>query len=388
MSIAVVEGTTKPLRILHVLRAPVGGLFRHVVDLVRGQSARGHQIGLIADSATGGSRADEVLDELGGSLALGAIRIAMPRHLGFGDIAAAREVSRQIARAAPDVVHGHGAKGAAYARLAHAANGAVRAYTPHGGSLHYGASPIGVLYLTLERLLMQRTDLLLFESEFGRDAYRAKVGLSNALVRVIHNGIAEPEFEPVAPTADASDLVFVGELRMLKGVDLLIEGLIALARNGRSISLTIVGEGPDRAAFEQQAEPLGELIRFMGALPARQGFTMGRVLVVPSRAESLPYIVLEAAGAGVPVIATRVGGVPEIFGPGASRLIPPSDPSALSRAIADALDDPAQTGRNAEMLRQRVRREFSVKEMVEQGLQAYRQALAARGKLSLGGALV
>jgi glycosyltransferase involved in cell wall biosynthesis len=380
--VAVVDGTKTSLRILHVLRAPVGGLFRHVVDLVRGQSERGHQVGVIADSGTGGSRADEVLRELAGSLALGATRIPMPRHLGFSDIAAVREVSRQIARAAPDVVHGHGAKGAAYARLAHTAKGAVRAYTPHGGSLHYGASPVGLLYLTLERLLMRRTDLLLFESEFGRDAYRAKVGLSDALVRVIHNGIAEPEFEPVAQTRDATDLVFAGELRRLKGVDVLIEALIALGRDGRAVSLTVVGDGPDRAAFERQATPLGERVRFVGALPARQGFTMGRMLVVPSRAESQPYIVLEAAGAGMPIIATQVGGIPEIFGPYASLLIPPGDPSALSAAIVTALDHPEQTERQAEMLRQRVRSEFSLNAMLDQGLEAYRHALAARGLLA------
>lgn len=384
MSVAVVEGTKKPLRIVHVLRAPVGGLFRHVIDLARGQSGRGHQVGLIADSATGGPRADDILREFAASLALGAIRIPMPRHLGFDDIAAVRGVSRQIARAAPDVVHGHGAKGAAYARLAHANKGTVRAYTPHGGSLHYGASPTGFFYLTLERLLMRRTDLLLFESEFGRDAYRAKVGLSDALVRVVHNGIAESEFKPVAPATDATNLVFVGELRMLKGVDVLIDALIALARKGRAVSLTIVGDGPDRTALEQQAKPLAELARFVGVLPARQGFTMGRMLVVPSRAESLPYIVLEAAGAGMPVIATRVGGVPEIFGPQASQLVLPGDPAALSRAIVNALDDREQTARTAQMLHQRVRSEFSVEEMVAQGLQAYRQALTARGVLSPG----
>lgn len=385
MSVAGVEGRDKGLRILHVLRAPVGGLFRHVIDLVRGQSERGHQVGLIADSATGGSRADEVLREVAELLALGAVRIPMPRHLGFGDIAAVRAVSRQIDRAAPDVVHGHGAKGAAYARLAPAAKGAIRAYTPHGGSLHYGASPIGLVYLTLERLLMVQTDLLLFESEFGRESYHKKVGLSDALVRVIHNGIGEAEFAPVARSKDASDLVFVGELRMLKGVDVLIDALIALVGNGRAVTATIVGDGPDRAAFEQRARPLGDRVRFTGALPARQGFAMGHVLVVPSRAESLPYIVLEAAGAGIPVLATRVGGIPEIFGPQASQLIVPGDPSALSRAITDALDNREQTERSAHMLRQRVREEFSVDLMVNQGLQAYREALAARRTLTPGG---
>jgi glycosyltransferase involved in cell wall biosynthesis len=378
MSNVLTHQSQEPLRILHVLRAPVGGLFRHVVDLVRGQSERGHRIGLIADSTTGGSRAEEALRELGPSLELGLIRFPMPRHLALGDVAAVREVARQIVRLTPDVIHGHGAKGAAYARLARPARAGITAYTPHGGSLHYGLSAIGVLYLTLERVLMPRTDLLLFESEFGRDAYRLKVGLSDAEVHVVHNGVAQHEFEPVLPNSEATDVVFVGELRMLKGVDVLIDALLALKRVGRAVSATIVGDGPDRAAFEQRAQPLGEFVRFTGAMPARQAFGMGRVLVVPSRAESLPYVVLEAAAAGIPVIASHVGGMPEIFGAPAAVLIPPGDPTALSAAIAAALDDFEQTRVQATILRERVRSEFSLKSMIDQGLEAYRQTLAAR----------
>jgi glycosyltransferase involved in cell wall biosynthesis len=368
-----------PLRIVHVLRAPVGGLFRHVIDLVGGQSARGHALGIIADSTTGGRRSEDTLSELARSLPLGVTRVAMPRHLGLGDIAAVRQVSRRMSDIAPDVIHGHGAKGAAYARLAARPDGAIRAYTPHGGSLHYGASPIGVLYLALERILMPRTDLMLFESAFGRDAYRRKIGTSNALVRVVHNGLADDEFVPVEPLADATDILFVGELRMLKGVDVLIDALGALSKTGMRVSATIVGDGPDRAAFEQRAQPLRESVRFTGALSARQAFAMGRVLVVPSRAESLPYIVLEAAAAGIPVIASRVGGIPEIFGPLSSELLPPNDPAALSRAISTAVASYPQVRSRAETLRQRLRGGFSLDAMIDGGLAAYRQALAARG---------
>lgn len=379
------DGPQGPLRIVHVLRAPVGGLFRHVADLVRGQRARGHQVGLIVDSTTGGRRSEQILSELSGSLALGTMRIPMPRHLGFGDISAVREVSRRITGIAPDVIHGHGAKGAAYARLASSPGDAIRVYTPHGGSLHYGVSPIGLVYLALERVLMPRTDLLLFESEYGRETYRSKIGTSNALVRVVYNGIAEDEFVPVEPDAGATDLVFVGELRVLKGVDVLIDALISLAKNGVQISATIVGEGPDHAAFEQRAKPLGTFVRFVGALPARQAFAMGRILVVPSRAESLPYIVLEAAGAGIPMIATRVGGIPEIFGPLASDLVPPGDAAALARAITAAVGSYPQRRVQAESLRQRLREGFSIDAMIDRGLEAYRQALAARGSGLTGG---
>ena len=97
---------------------------------------------------------------------------------------------------------------------------------------------------------MPRTDLFLFESVYGRDAFRAKVGEPAALARVVHNGVTRAEFEPIATKPDAADLVFVGELRTLKGVDVLIDAIALLAREGQRVSVTIVGDGPDRAAFE------------------------------------------------------------------------------------------------------------------------------------------
>src|SRR5438105_3199878 len=131
------------LNILHVLRAPVGGLFRHVVDLARGQSARGHRLGLIADSTTGGMDAEATFSALSPGLALGVSRIPMSRHLNSADVAAVAQVTRRAAAVTADVIHGHGAKGGAYARLAGTAS-AIRVYTPHGGSLHYGwTAPLG-----------------------------------------------------------------------------------------------------------------------------------------------------------------------------------------------------------------------------------------------------
>jgi len=235
----------------------------------------------------------------------------MSRHLGLSDLAAQRLVALRAEQTAADVLHGHGAKGGAYARLAPRGR-AIRVYTPHGGSLHYSrSSPVGMIYLGLEQMLMRRTELFLFESAYGRDAFVAKIGKPQSLTRVVHNGVTAKEFVAVTPQADAADLVFVGELRMLKGVDVLLDALAQLARDGRAVSATIVGDGPDATAFKAQADKLGLTgVRFPGAMPARAAFALGRCLVVPSRAESLPYIVLEAAAAGMPIVTTNVGGHP------------------------------------------------------------------------------
>jgi glycosyltransferase involved in cell wall biosynthesis len=106
---------------------------------------------------------------------------------------------------------------------------------------------------------------------------------------VVFNGVLEEEFAPRTLTEDASDLLFIGELRQLKGVDVLLNALTEVHETFPA-RITIVGEGADGEAFKALAEDLGlgGHVRFTGALPAREAFAPGRNLVVPSRAESLP----------------------------------------------------------------------------------------------------
>jgi glycosyltransferase involved in cell wall biosynthesis len=369
------------LNIVHILRAPLGGLFRHVFDLARGQADRGHRVGLIVDSMTGGERAEAVLADLAPHLALGLERVPIARELGPSDVPALRMISRRIKLLAADVLHGHGAKGAALARLTLGAPRAIRVYTPHGGSLVYSPGSLrGGFYRKLEWLLIGRTDLFLFESGYAADLFRAKIGRPRAMVRVVRNGVGDAEFAPIVPRPDATDIVSVGELRPVKAIDVLIDALAMLKRSGRHVSATIAGDGPQGAELKAQALRLGvaDQVRFVGYRPAREAFAMGRMLVIPSRAESLPYIVLEAAAAGVPIIATKVGGNPEIFGTQAGHLIAPDDSAALVAAIAAALDDPQEVKRVTHAVRSRVRQEFSSTAMVENGLVAYRETIAIK----------
>jgi len=366
------------IKILHVFRAPVGGLFRHVLDLTRGQIARGHQVGIIADSNTGGSRAEQVLHQLKPELALGLSRYPMKRHANPGDFLALRHVMQRVAETGADIVHGHGAKGGAYARLTLGGKRAVRAYTPHGGSLLFGHDTLaGRFYLATERLLMFSGDLFLFESAYSEAIFRRKIGNPDGLVRIVHNGVSRAEFEPIVLRADATDLMFIGELRPVKGIDVLIDAIALMHREGRAVTATLVGDGPDHAALQAQVERngLSRAIRFMPAMPAREALALGWVMVAPSRAESLPYVVLEAAAAGKPLITTKVGGIPEIYGPLSNALVPTLDPPTLARAIGRALDHPDEAADTAQKLRERVKASFSVDTMVEGVLEAYGTAL-------------
>lgn len=367
-----------PLKILHVFRAPVGGLFRHVLDLAREQVARGHHVGLIADSNTGGARAEEVLGQLAPTLALGLTRTPMRRHIGPGDAFALSHVVRRIAQADADIIHGHGAKGGAYARMSFSGRRAVRAYTPHGGSLLFGHNTLaGKFYLATEKLLMLRGDLFLFESAYSAEVFRRKIGTPRGLVRVVHNGVSRKEFEPIATRPDATDLVFMGEFRPVKGIDVLIDAIAQLHRAGRSVTATLVGDGPDRDALQAQVARLGlgDIVKFRSPMPAREAQALGRIMVIPSRAESLPYVVLEAAAARMPLITTKVGGIPEIYGPLTDTLVAAEDVGALAQAITRAIDQPDLTADIAKRLQERVATSFSVDTMVDGVLNAYEAAL-------------
>ena len=362
------------LNILHVLRAPVGGLFRHVTDLVEGQIARGHRVGIIADSMTGDSRSRDTFAALAPKLALGLSRTPIPRSLGPRDLTAALHVVNRVRKTRPDVIHGHGAKGGAFARLAFARKPAIRAYTPHGGSLLLDpASTTGKAYLGAERLLMARGDLYLFESAYSARIFSERIGAPDGEVRVVHNGVAANEFEPVPPAADATDLVFLGELRRVKGIDVLIDAIASLRQNDSAVTATLVGSGPEEAALRAQVSRLNleHAIRFLPPMAARDAMADGRVMVIPSRAESLPYVVLEAAAAGKPLITTGVGGIPEIYGPQSDALMTPGDPTVLAETIRRALRAPAALTEPAQTLRARVAAAFSLNAMVDGVLAGY-----------------
>ena len=144
----------RPLRILHAVRAPVGGIFRHILDLANGQADRGHHVGIVADSLTGGERAAKALAEIAPRLRLGVHRFAIRREPWPSDILVWMHFTRLAKRLNPDVLHGHGAKAGAFVRLTRGSGETIRIYTPHGGSLHYPLDTLkGGFYARLERVL-------------------------------------------------------------------------------------------------------------------------------------------------------------------------------------------------------------------------------------------
>lgn len=371
----------RPLRILHAVRAPVGGIIRHILDLADGQAERGHEVGILADSLTGGERADAALKAIAPKMKLGIYRLAIRREPHPADPVTALRFLQLARMLKLDVLHGHGAKAGAFVRLKGVSKDTIRIYTPHGGSLHYRPETLkGAFYTRLERALMNRTDLFLFESGFARDTYERVVGKPSGLVRCVFNGVGAGEFDAIPLAEDATDLVYVGEFRHIKGADLLIEAVARLRANGRPVTLTLAGDGEETAALKTLVAKykLNDAVRFIGHVKARFGFSKGRLLIVPSRGDSMPYVVIEAAAAGVPMLAANVGGIPEIFGPFSEAMFPPDNAEAMAEAIAAALDNPNVARERAKALRERIFMNFSQKAMVDGVLGAYQDTFTLR----------
>lgn len=371
------DTSNAPLRILHAVRAPVGGIFRHILDLAAGQADRGHYVGILADSLTGGERATAALKELAPKLKLGTHRLAIRREPHPADLSAALKFLRLANSLKLDVLHGHGAKAGAFVRMKGPSKKTIRVYTPHGGSLHYPPETLkGAFYARLERALMNRTELFLFESAFARDTYQRIIGRPQGLVRCVFNGVGAPEFDPIALAEDATDIVYVGEFRHIKGADLLIQAVARLRADGKPVTLTLAGDGEETEALKSLVKKLNleGAVRFIGFVKARTGFSKGRLLVVPSRGDSMPYVVIEAAAAGVPMIAANVGGIPEIFGPHKEALFVANSIGAMADAIEAALGDLNASRESAKVLRERIFMQFSQKAMVDGVLAGYRDA--------------
>lgn len=207
--------------------------------------------------------------------------------------------------------------------------------------------------ILLGRLSARLADLVLAPSrataaELERDYDARRVGV---LPNVTGGLAVEPEpvpgFEPAA-----GDLLFVGRLRIRKGVEVALEAVARLASEGHPTRLLVAGEGEHRARLEARAAELGldgSRVRFLGRASAGQVRWLLRgaaALVVPSTYEGMPLVVLEAMAAGRPVVASRVSGIPEVVVDGETGwLVPAEDPPALADSLARLLADQAEGAR-------------------------------------------
>ncbi len=164
-------------------------------------------------------------------------------------------------------------------------------------------------------------------------------------LHIVHCGIDPLRYQGKTTARSGNQLLFVGRLAGVKGVPLLLGALPELAGDFPDLRLVLIGDGPDRAELEHRAERLGisEMVTFAGyksQTEVAKALMESDALVLPSFAEGVPVVLMEAMAAGLPVISTRIAGIPELVEDGVSGLLtPPGDGLSLSSALRQILTD-------------------------------------------------
>jgi glycosyltransferase involved in cell wall biosynthesis len=364
-----------------------------VIHLAAGLAPLGYETRLVIGRESG--REGNLLD-----LAL-ARRVDLVTLDGLGrairpldDLRALWALFRLLRRFRPQVVHTHTAKAGVLGRVAAAlARVPVVVHTYHGHVLHgyFGRLANRAIRL-LERALGGLSSALVTVSEsVQQDLVALRVARADR-IRVVPLGLeltpfagelargalrSEAGFDPRAPLVG-----MVGRLAPVKDVPTFLQAARVLLDSRPDVRFSLVGDGDERAALESQARALGlgGALHFHGwrrDLPAVYGDL--DVVVNSSRNEGTPVALIEALAAARPVVATAVGGTPDLLAGGAhGTLVAPGDPAALARAIAAALNDPAAAQARARQGRAHVLEHHAVARLVRDMDSLYRELLAAR----------
>lgn len=353
--------------VLEVLAPPDGGVAEHVLRLVEGLGPRGWRAEVAA------TRGSEYVPRL---RALGVTVHELPftRAPGPGDVAAARAL-RAIDRAGRfDVVHAHSSKAGALVRGA-LPRARRFVYTPHCFAFSGDIGAGRAAYRAIERVLLRRTAALIAASEWEREEALREIGAAPGLVRVVYCGTppcpgGEPSAELVAFAAGRPLVGMVSVLRPQKDPLTLVRAAALLRDSGRlGFRVAIVGNGElhDDVLAEIERHGLaGEVALFPFAGGVHAYLRALDVFALPSLWESLPISIMEAMACGVPVVATRVAGVPEAVQDGLTgRLVAPGSPERLADVLADVMADRDRLAGQGAAARARYEERFRLEPMHE-----------------------
>ncbi len=362
------------MRVLLVTSLAGGGPIEHALILARALRRRGAEVGAVCASAAVAARFE----------AAGARPRVLPlRHLA--DLPGGARLAR-LARGA-HLVQSQDRRSGHWTRLLpRPRRGPVRVYTVHGLPDPYLPAPAGgagspglrdrLAYRGLDAALARRSDAVVVPSRFLREELVARLGFPAERLTVIPNGV-----EPIPPQAPGELVGTISLLEPVKGLDTFIAAVARLAATHPGARFAIHGEGrarPDLEALSAR-HGLDGTLEFAGYVPADQALSRLRVYVLCSWLENCPISLLEAMAAGVPAVATEVGGVPEVCGDTVP-MVPPGDPGALAAAIGALLDDPASGAANAERARQRTEARFSADRNAGSLLELYERLLLERAR--------
>jgi glycosyltransferase involved in cell wall biosynthesis len=366
-----------PRIVLVVTLAEVGGAQSYVRDLLPGLveeldvTVAAWGPGPLREAAEGGGARFVELRHVRRALS--------PVHDPLGVL----ELTRLFQRVKPDIVHLNSSKAGVLGRAAAAAARVpIRVFTVHGWGFKAFDGPARPAYLWADRLVRPLTSAFVCVSrsdlELGVQARTCAVERSI----VIPNAVDVDAFRPADMNDGAAHAVSVGRLKAPKDFVTLVRALAYT--DAAPLRLSIVGDGPDRELVEQEIAAAGvcDRVACVGESHDVPGVLSGAdIFVLSSRSEGMPISLLEAMASSLPVVATRVGGVPEVVADGETGLlVPPGDARALGAALARLAGNPELRRRLGAAGRLRAEREFSLARFRERHLALYRRLLAEHAR--------
>jgi glycosyltransferase involved in cell wall biosynthesis len=394
-----VLGADEPIRVLRVIaRLNVGGPSLHVSYLAECLASRGYVTTLAAGEISEGEASMAFVAEQRG-IDIQRVPELQREVSPLGDSKAVRHLARLIVQERPHVLHTHtakaGAVGRAAARLAGSARPPVVVHTFHGHTLEgYFGPAKQAAYRIVERALAHETDALIAVSPEVRDDLLA-IGVGRASqYAVVRLGIELSErtegaerggelLEALGIARERFTVGWVGRMTAVKRAHDVLQALRLLHDRGHDAALVMVGDGPDRPELEALARELGieHSTRFVGYQhEVGPWFHAFDALLLPSRNEGTPVSAIETLAAGRPVVASRVGGLPDVVQDGVDGyLVPVGDVAAAAGMLARLADDPELRRRMGSTGRERVLARYQVPRLVEDVDRLYRALLAAKG---------
>lgn len=348
------------MRILHAITPGiVGGLESVVLALAGGQAARGHEVSVAAV-------VDREPDPHPLLISLERAGVAVDRIPARGRryLMERRTIGTTIAARRAEVVHTHG-----YRSDVLAGSAARRLEIPTITTVHgfTGGDRKNRFYEAIQVASFRSFDAVVAVSSPLKRALVHR-GVPAERIQLLPNAWAGVEALPAGEARarlglPAGDFIagWVGRMSREKGLDVFLDALANPAAAG--VTAAILGEGRDRRKLESRAERLGlsDRLHWCGLVPdAGRYMTAFDAFVLSSRTEGTPITLFEAMDAGVPVVATGVGGVPDVLSPEEGIILGPESPPALARAIAQVRSDPQAAGRRADRARIRLDRDFSL----------------------------
>ena len=371
----------KALKICLVTEPSGGGSGRHVIDLARGLSEAGHSVTIVWSPV----RADpDWADELQAETTFHHTPVKMFRAVGPKDGLSLMALMRFIKRTGPyDIIHGHSSKAGALVRLLPGTLKGRRVYTPHAlVTMDPNISKLKRrIYSGMEKVLSRPSGTIIAVSE-AEKRHAQSLGLSGDIRKVV-NG-----FRPVAlkersaaraqmgVSSDAFAVGFVGRLTYQKDPERFTRIISAAKEIAPHIEGVVIGDGEKMETLRQ--DDLGAT-RFLGWQDAAPLFPGLDLFLMTSRYEAMPYTLIEALAAGLPIVSTRVGGVEEAIEPGVNGQVfdLDADDRDIAEFIADLAANPSRHKRMAQASLQRSQA-YTVDKMVENTLDLY-LALTERG---------